>query len=323
MIGLILFIFSSRCYRPRLAFKILVYLSKLAYRLRGKSLVIDSKRFEAAAWTANFTETESGLHERCIELVVVSTSKDFDILPDSVNYAQKALVPYKVDGTRVIVPNRDISLLQQVEHQFDLPIQAVDETTLVSRSQFQRLTDAFGKRDTWVLQQLLKVQAVLKSTSDAVLILDSDTVLLRPRPWFSKSGKQILMPTMEYNAPYYQFLKKLNISESVPEFSFISHHMLMQPKILTHILESLDLLEIDALITYVCENADPDVSSPICIEYELYGQYLYRTSPKGYFLERWSNVSIARRHSRFILKSPIARFALRNLYNSVSFHSWS
>jgi len=323
MIGLILSVFSSRCFRPRRAFKVMIYLSKFAYRLRGKNLVIDSKRFEAAAWVAKFTETKSGLHERSIELVVVSTSKDFDILPDSVNYARKALVPYKIDGTRVIVPIRDISPLRHLETKFDSPIQIIDETTLISRSQFQKLTDAFGERDTWVLQQLLKVQAVLKSTSDAVLILDSDTVLLRPRPWFSNSGKQILMPTMEYNPPYYQFLKKLNISESVPEFSFISHHMLMQPKILIHILESHGLLDIDALITYICKNADTDVHSPICIEYELYGQYLYRNNPGGCFLERWSNISIARRHSRFILKSPIARLALRTFYNSVSFHSWS
>jgi hypothetical protein len=323
MIGPVLSFFSSRCYRPRLLFRFLVDFTKLIYRLRGRVLPIDRDRFEAAAWVAEFSETKSGQHERSIELVVVSTSKDFDILPDSVNYARKALAPYRVTGTRIIVPNRDILRLKQLEFQFESRIEIIDESTLVSKEQFRKLTETFGARDTWVLQQLLKVQAVLNAESDAVLILDSDTVLLRKRPWFSVNGSQILMPSMEYNAPYYFFLERLNISRNVPKFTFISHHMLMQPTILSQALDSCGLLNVNDLIEYICENSDKSVQSPICIEYELYGQYLYESSSKGFFLERWSNLSISRHHAHTILRSRIARFVLRIFYNSISFHSWS
>jgi hypothetical protein len=323
MIGPILSIFSGRCYRPRLLFRFLVHFTKLIYRLRRKTFSIDRDRFEAAAWVAKFSETKSGQHERSIELVVVSTSKDFDILPDSVNYARKALAPYQVTSTRIIVPNHDILSLKQMQFRFECPIEIIDESTLVSIEQFRELSETFRTRDTWVLQQLLKVQAVLNAKSDAVLILDSDTVLLRQRPWFSVDGSQILMPSMEYNAPYYQFLEKLKISSNVPEFTFISHHMLMQPTILSQALESCGLLNVNDLIKYICENSDKSVQSPICIEYELYGQYLYQKNPKEFFLERWSNLSISRQYSRRILRSRIAKFVLRIFYNSISFHSWS
>ena len=323
MIGPIVSIFSSRCYRPRTIFRMLVRFSRFWYRIRGRKLAFDSKRFEEAAWVAKFKENKSGRYDKSIELVIVSTSKDFDILPDSINYALRALRPYTISGVRVIVPSRDVAACRKLLMNCKYQVEIVDESELVSQKHFKKLTDIFGNRNTWVLQQLLKVRGVLTSKSDAVLILDSDTVLLRPRPWFSPAGHQILMPSMEYNDSYYQFLAKLNISELVPQYSFISHHMLMQPKILSNLLNSLDLLEIEKFITYICDNANTKVQSPICIEYELYGQHLFKTEPKGYFLERWSNISISRRHSNLILKSKLAKMTLRTFYNSVSFHSWS
>lgn len=323
MIGPIVSIFSSRCYRPRTIFRMLVRFSRFWYRIRGRKLAFDSKRFEEAAWVAKFKETKSGRYDKSIELVVVSTSKDFDILPDSINFALRALRPYTISGVRVIVPSRDVAACQKLLMDCEYQVEIVDESELVSQKHFKKLTHVFGNRNTWVLQQLLKVQGVLTSKSDAVLILDSDTVLLRPRPWFSPAGHQILMPSMEYNDSYYQFLAKLNISELVPQYSFISHHMLMQPKILSNLLNSLNLLETEKFITYICDNANTKVQSPICIEYELYGQHLFNTEPKGYFLERWSNISISRRYSNIILKSKLAKMTLRTVYNSVSFHSWS
>ena len=323
MIGLIVLVFSSRCYRPRIIFRILVRLSRLLYRIRGDKLVFNSKRFEEGAWVSKYKENKSGNYSKSIELVIVSTLKDFDILPDSIHYALGALKPYTIGGTRVIVPTRDVAACRSLIADFKSQVEIVDESDLISQKLFQKLTEVFGSRNTWVLQQLLKVQAVLTSKSDGVLILDSDTVLLRSRPWFSCEGYQILMPSMEYNPSYYQFLHKLHISELVPKYSFISHHMLMQPEILSNLLNSLDLLEMDALINYICDNANSNVQSPICIEYELYGQHLYNTEPRGYFLERWSNISISRRHSSTILKSKFAKLILRTFYNSVSFHSWS
>jgi hypothetical protein len=323
MIGPIVSVFSSRCYRPRIIFRVLVGLSRLWYRIRGNKLAFDSKRFEEAAWVSKHHENKSGNYDKSIELVIVSTSKDFDILPESINYAFRALKPYKITGARVIVPSRDMAACKRLTMNVECQVEIIDENDLISQNHFKKLTEVFGGRNTWVLQQLLKVQAVLTSKSDAVLILDSDTVLLRSRPWFSPTGYQILMPSMEYNASYYQFLNKLHISELVPKYSFVSHHMLMQPKILSNILNSLDLLEIDSFITYICRNANTNVQSPICIEYEMYGQYLYNTEPTGYFLERWSNISISRKHSGTILKSKFAKFILRTFYNSVSFHSWS
>ena len=124
MIGPIVSIFSSRCYRPRTIFRMLVRFSRLWCRIKGTKLAFDSKRFEEAAWVAKFKENKSGRYDKSIELVIVSTSKDFDILPDSINYAFRALRPYTISGARVIVPNRDVAackkLMMDVKYQIEI-----------------------------------------------------------------------------------------------------------------------------------------------------------------------------------------------------------
>ena len=176
MFALIVKIFSNRYFRPRLIFRVLVRFSRLWSRVRGTRLDFDLKRFEEAAWVAKSKKNKSGEYDKRIELVVVSTLKDFDILPYSIKYALRALRPYTIAGVRVIVPSRDVTACKRLMIDFKCQAEIVDESDLISQKHFEKLTTVFGSRDKWILQQLLKVQGVLTSKSDAVLILDSDTV---------------------------------------------------------------------------------------------------------------------------------------------------
>ena len=75
MIGPIVSVFSSRCYRPRFVFRFLVQLARVLYAIKGRKLVFDAKRFERAAWISSFRENKPGSFEKSLELVVVSASK--------------------------------------------------------------------------------------------------------------------------------------------------------------------------------------------------------------------------------------------------------
>lgn len=295
----------------------------MGYSIKGQKLIFDAKRFERAAWISNFREKKSGSFEKSIEIVLVSTSKDFDILPHSIDFAVDAVSRYQLHGIRIIVPERDLELCRRLLSPKHHKVSVVNESDLVAHDQFSKLTKFFKHRNTWVLQQLLKVIAVQNSEADAVLILDSDTILLRSRPWFSPSGSQILTPSFEFNPHYYDFLNSLGISERIPENTFISHHMIMQPHILNRILNNVGLAELNRLIDYVCEKSDRNVQSPICIEYELYGQSLIKSNSDTYFLERWANLSVTRRHSKLVLHLPGIKKILSLFFNSISFHSWS
>lgn len=322
MFEVVVFFFSSRLPRSKWLFRLTIKLYSYVYRIRGKHLHFDALRFENASWVSG-SRTKAGSINKTIELIVVSTSKDFDILYHSITFALKALSGYRTGGVRIIVPSRDVEECRLLFKTLSNQVSVIDESFLVSKSQFSLLTESFGARDTWVLQQLLKVRAVLESKSDAVLILDSDTVLLRKRAWFEADGRQILMPTSEFNPPYYEFLNRLDISPAIPEHSFISHHMIMQPDVLRGILENVGLGDLNNLIEYCRKNSDRSVQSPLCIEYELYGQSLFNKNRDLFFISPWSNATIPKKYSYLILNSQILKFILSKSFNSISFHSWS
>ncbi len=323
LIGIIVFIFSTRLPRSKVLFRALVKLVFFLYRQKGLKLDFDPIRFEKSSWILPKREKKAGNLEKSIELVVVSTSKDFDILPHSVDHALKALSKYKYGGVRIIVPKSDVMQCKKLFRNSRSQISIIDENTFISKNQFEILSNSFGDRDTWVLQQLLKVQAVISSKADAVLILDSDTILLRKRPWFDQEANQILTPSTEFNPAYYLFLNQMISTPVIPNYTYVSHHMLMQPNVFKQILKSLDLLRVESLINYCCINSDKTVQSPICIEYELYAQFLSIKKYQIAFHALWSNVTIPKTYSRIILNSKLLRFLLSRLYNSISFHSWS
>lgn len=323
MISPIVQIFSSRCYRSRYLYRFLVRIARTISLARKREFVFDSTRFERSAWVSRYKEHKSGNHDKEIDIVIVSTSKDFDILPYALDFAVGSLSKYRLGEIRVVVPEKDYALCLQLLSEKKIKVTVVNEETIVTSDQLVKLKSVFQGRATWILQQLLKINSVKASQADAVLILDSDTILLRRRPWFSSSGQQILMPTFEYNFYYYEFLNRLGVSETTPNHTFISHHMIMQPKIVERLFRNIGLLNIEDQVEFICANADRTTQSPICFEYELYAQFLLNEGSQLFFFERWSNISIPRRYFKVVLSFPGLKRTFSFFYNSISFHSWS
>jgi hypothetical protein len=270
------------------------------------------------------TDVLAGQHEKSIELIFVAISKDFPVLIHSVRFARNSISRYKSGGIRVIVPDREVEECKDLFFKHGLQdVLVVPEGSMISTNSLQLLRKYFPKRANWVLQQILKVQAVLTSNSDASLIVDSDTLLLTRRSWFSSNGSQLLTPSYEFNAPYYAFLEKLGVCSSHPNFTFISHHMLMQKSELRRTFDQMNWSGVDELVTYICENADLDLDSPVCVEYELYSQALLSRDRSKVHLSLWSNISIPRKYLRTLLKSKLLLFVLGKSFHSVSLHSWS
>jgi hypothetical protein len=269
-------------------------------------------------------DSRSGFHDTSISLVFVATSKDFDLLFESIKYALKAISEYRYQETMIIVPDSQVDHCRAINpFGTQTEIQVYPESFFVREDLIVKLRNSFGPRGNWILQQLLKVQAVMRSDSDACLIVDSDTILTRKRSWFNASGQQLLCPTVELNSPYYSFLNKLNICEKEPANSFISHHMIMQRKELGKALDFAGLKNLDFFIDYILENSDRNTQSPICVEYELYAQFMVNHTQKMHWCGLWANVSIRKDYMNIVLGNRFVFFSLRLLFNSISFHSWS
>jgi hypothetical protein len=225
---------------------------------------------------------------------------------------------------KVIVPSKEIKQCATIFGEHNYSIQIVDEEHLLDARIRETIKNFNPNRYGWCLQQFLKLQASLLSNADFCLILDSDTILLHPRKWVNLQGATLLMPSEEFHQPYFDFLTTLGIAETETATSFVSHHLILDPLTLKSLLDkylgSDSLAELSDRINQI---SDREVSSPFCVDYELYAQSTAQTLSGQVFFEKWSNLGISRRYSKGLLRNSILLFFLSFFYSSLSFHSWS
>lgn len=257
-----------------------------------------------------------------LEILFVSAAKDFDILVASIAFASKATSHHKSVSYHVIVPRVQIEQCKELLKDLPFQINIMDEEIFIKDELLLQLRSSFSSRAGWVIQQILKVSFVMNSQAPGVLVIDSDTLLLEPRLWLDREGKQILTPTWEYHSAYYKFLNSRGISRVRPKYTFVSHHMLMQPTIFREAFSAAGWKGLDELVMTLVAIPINNEESPFCIEYELYAQYMIIHYPDLIRLEKWSNIGFARngKSMRDIEKEVISNYKGR--YSSVSLHAY-
>jgi len=257
-----------------------------------------------------------------IEVLFVTTKKDFQVLQTAISYAIDATsTQSKVDFV-IIVPDHELELCKSLLEDISCSISFVPESYYIDETMLIAIRHRFKARSGWVIQQILKDLYVIESNSAGVLIVDSDTLLIEKRVWLENSGKQLLLPSWEFHLPYYRFLNALGVSEKWPQYTFVSHHMLMQPRIMREAFLSAGWKSKKDLVGSLVSLSEPDQQSPFCIEYELYGQYISRRYPHLVNLERWSNIGCARKDIDFDHIQDIVDRDYRGKYASISLHSY-
>lgn len=256
-----------------------------------------------------------------IEVVFVAKSEDLLLLKKVIIAAYNCSVN-KITKICLIVPFSEVTFCQDaLKHLefFDI-INIVSEELIVSTSVIELIRKERPDRFGWILQQVLVSEFILNSDSSGVLIVDSDTVLLRPKVWLDKFGRQLLMPTQEMHMPYYEFLRESSSIYPFPQSSYVSHHMLVQPVILREILE-VWAGQLELALKKAFEFSNPEENSPFDLKYEIYAQYLLVKYPELVELNKWANLSLPRKKLEEFLDGH--EKALSKSYNSVSFHHWN
>lgn len=78
------------------------------------------------------------------------------------------------------------------------------------------------RRYGWYLQQFLKIQALLSSEAERIVLWDADCIPLKKIPLFSDEGLPIYMKATEYHRPYFEAIKRLTGLSRSQDFSFVS-----------------------------------------------------------------------------------------------------
>jgi hypothetical protein len=259
-----------------------------------------------------------------LEILFVAARKDFRSLEHAINGVIETC-RREISKIAIIVPDQDLANCEKVVASCTssgIQIEIVGESSVLEESLTKLIFSRFGARGGWVLQQVLKLEYVRKSPSAGVLIIDADTVMMKNRTWLNSDGNQVLMPSWEYHKPYFDFLSTLAPFKShapfYPKFSFVSHHMLMQPPIVKDIYETCGWDGPKNLVQYLYQLSSKESQSPISIDYELYGHFLFLNYPEKVTLAKWGNTSakFTEDVSIDILKDRYSHFA------SVSLHTY-
>lgn len=253
-------------------------------------------------------------------LIIVSAPKDFDILPLTISLAHETQSQLVFNQTKVIVPEASIEALRSKIISFGFTnINVISEEEVITLELRNLMKRKFGPRYGWALQQFLKIYQVLDAQTEYSLVLDSDTLLLKSRYWLDSAGRQALFPSWEFHCNYYEILNRLGICSTEPEFTLITHHMFMKKENLLKALQVTSCKDPKDLLLLMNELA-LEGSSPFCIDYELYGQYMLNFQFNKVILQKWSNIEVERSIITKMTKSEILhKFAN---YCSLSAHSY-
>lgn len=242
-----------------------------------------------------------------ISVVIPVTEKDFETLHLCIEgITQNCTNP--IHEITLVCPEKHVDQLATRFPQTSV----LNEDVFFSQSILGILSSFPKNRIGWIKQQIIKFLFTLNADKD-VLVMDSDTVLLQPKTWVASDGTQALSLSHEFHTPYVHHFSQFS-GLRPPPWSFVTHHQLMQPKIVSEFLGSNG----ERLLEFL-SCADKNHPSSLS-EYHAYGTWLYNKHPNLIRFSGSLNRTIAQTSARYLSLEKLKETFPD--YSSVSFHKY-
>lgn len=154
-----------------------------------------------------------------------------------------------------------------------------------------------GDRHGWLFQQLLKLYSpiVIPDISPNVLIVDADTIFLRPVHFIDRTdGASLYAVGTEYHRPYFAHAKRLlpTFRKVCAKHSGIVHHMFFQRHVIEDLFHSVEKIHQKPFWQAFIDEIDPkEAEGSAASEYELYFNFVFDSSTLVRKRElNWKNV---------------------------------
>lgn len=255
-----------------------------------------------------------------IELLFVVAPKDFHTLPLAVASALRhSINPISKINLITTTPGLKQARALVQTSSFETPTAIYAEDELVSPYTRALLKSRFSNRYGWILQQILIPTFVATSSAAGVWVIDADTIMLEDRLLLDEFGNQVLTPSLEYHPPYYRFLTDLGVGNFPPNRTFVAHWMLMQPQISKSALAAIGCSDGERLASVIVNSAE-HCAAPVCVDYELYAQFMMSNVQSKVRLAQWSNLPVRLSVPRSVADLEMYEQDYRG-YSSISIHS--
>ena len=242
-----------------------------------------------------FDKVSYSLQKAPIDVIIPCTSKDKHTLDLCISGIRKN----GKDVRRIIVLSSE-PLTEQAEW-FDekkFPFTKHDIALEILKDE-KRAQELLSKssRIGWIYQQFLKLYApfIIPGISSNVLMLDADTVFLKPVTFIGPSGEGLYNPGSEFHQPYFRHAAKLipGFKKVFKDYSGISHHMLFQRSVLEDLMNEIKLYHHVEPWRAFCRCIDLRYLSHSSLsEYEIYFNFAFmRTSQMKIRPLKWANIN--------------------------------
>ncbi|MBC8459175.1 MAG: hypothetical protein H8D67_14370 [Deltaproteobacteria bacterium] len=241
-----------------------------------------------------------------IDIVVPFHSKDKELLPWCIEGIKKYL-----DFSRIlIVCHRDCKPdVERVGGIF------IDEESVVKGLSIKSFSNP---RWGWYFQQIIKLAAADIVETDYYLVVDSDTVFLKPVSFFNDKGKPLYAPASEYHKAYFEVFRQVLGFHAQREYSFTAHHMVYNKHIVKEMRDRFhpDKVWYNNIIKYL-EPQPLWQSISQFNEQETYGHYIKAVHPEEVNLRplKFSNITA--------IPDAAMLQKLAKSYHFCSFHAWA
>jgi hypothetical protein len=170
-------------------------------------------------------------------------------------------------------------------------------------------------RSGWLYQQLLKLNGDKVCQTPRFLVIDADTVLIRPHVFIS--GPNTIFYCRNWSQPeYFRSYRRLLGKKPLGKPSFVAHYMLFEKSRLAKLKQTIEARHgtrwYEAILHCI------DKTRPYAFsEFETYGNYFHAMTPDQMKIRKTLNKSLGGTPAA-ISPSRMARLARK--YRSLSFH---
>lgn len=248
-----------------------------------------------------------------LDVFIPAVEKDLEVLPYTIDSAREN-VRHPINEIIIVSPESEkikgLCIAKEcrfVNENSVLPI------TKNEVKYYENKVDRSG----WLFQQLLKLSGDTVCSQNYYLVIDADTILLRPQI-FRHNQKTLFNCSKEYHKPYSMMYEDLLGRKPVCPVSFVSHYMLFEKEKvgkLKEVIEARNKLKWYAAVINKANSGEGKFS-----EYETYGNFVLAYCPNQAVTNYYFNKSLPREELRKIdkLKNDLPR-----KFKSVSFHSYN
>ncbi|MDP4097099.1 DUF6492 family protein [Paenibacillus sp. P96] len=170
-------------------------------------------------------------------------------------------------------------------------------------------------RSGWLYQQLLKMNGDHIVNAKHFLVIDADTILIRPHS-FVKEGKTIFYCRDWSQPEYFNTYRKLLGMKPPRPRSFVTHYMLLEKTKLAALRKKIEAIHQLTWYKAIIRSIDKKKQFGFS-EYETYANYLYTTNPDRMILRSSKNKGLNMDASS-LKEEEIVNLARQ--YRSLSFH---